>query len=134
MTDEPPMTDEELRALDIPLMLRYGLTLGGAHRVALFGDGAVAAALVVEGLGVWPRALNFLAEIVRRGGLPRAAELPEPLPGEAAAIAQEWLTTASAVARGPEADESVARWLEAAAVILAVRVQHGSGPGHADEH
>ena len=68
-------TDEELRALDIPLLIRYGLTLGGAHRTALFGDGAVAAALAAEDHHVYPRGVAYLGEVVRRGGIAAAAEL-----------------------------------------------------------
>ncbi|MBO8185651.1 hypothetical protein [Streptomyces spirodelae] len=117
-------TDAELRALDIPLLLRYGLTLGGPHRTALFGDGAVAAALTAEELGVLPRALAFLAEVVRRDGLRAAVGLPEPLPGaEAARTAKEWLATASSVLEPTDldAEEQFARWLDSAATILALR-------------
>ncbi|GAB2778764.1 hypothetical protein [Streptomyces daliensis] len=125
------MTDEELRALDVPMTLRYGLTLGGAHRTALFGDGAVAAALQAEELGVLPRALSFLGEVVRRDGLRPAAELPEPLPGEAAGPAREWLGTAVSVLEEGDLDgeESVARWLEAAAALLELR--RSAAPGTA---
>ncbi|MFI7242786.1 hypothetical protein [Streptomyces qinglanensis] len=124
-------TDAELRALDIPLLLRYGLTLGGAHRTALFGDGAVAAALTVEELGVLPRAVAFLAEVVRRDGLRAAVGLPEPLPGpEAARTAEEWLTTASSVVKETdlENEEQVARWFEAVAAVLALR--HSGAGSH----
>ncbi|MDI6411835.1 hypothetical protein QLX52_23810 [Streptomyces albus] len=122
-------TDAELRTYDVSLLLRYGLTPDGAHRTALFGDGAVAAALAVEEAGVLPRALTYLAEVVRRDGLRRAALLPEPLPGRAAtALAGEWLTAASSVL-GPtdlEGEERVARWLETVATLLALRRVHGA--------
>lgn len=121
-------TDAELRTLDIPLLLRYGLTLGGAHRTALFGDGAVAAALAAEELEVLPRGMAFLGRVVRSGGLAHAVALPEPLPGEdAAALAREWLVTAhSVVADGDvDGDEAVARWLEAAAAIMELRRDSG---------
>ena len=122
--DEPARTtDEELRALDIPLLLRYGLTLGAAHRTALFGDGAVAAALTAEELGVYPRGMAYLGEVVRRGGIAAAAALPEPLPGEAAGPAREWLATAASVVKDDDvgSDETVARWLEAAAAVMELR-------------
>ncbi|MBO8198459.1 hypothetical protein JW613_09085 [Streptomyces smyrnaeus] len=122
-------TDAELSSLDVPLLLRYGLTLGGAHRTALFGDGAVAAALIAEELGVLPRAVAFLAEVVRRDGLRAAVELPEPLPGrEAARTASEWLTTASSVLGEAdlENEEQLARWFEAVATIMALRHTHAT--------
>lgn len=117
-------TDAELRTLDIPLLLRYGLTLGGAHRTVLFGDGAVAAALAAEDLGVLPRGMAFLGRVVRSGGLARAVALPEPLPGEEAAqVAHEWLVAAHSVVEDGDVDgaETVARWLEAAAAIMELR-------------
>lgn len=126
----PSCTDEELRALDIPLTLRYGLTLGGAHRSTLFGDGSVAAALVAEESGVEPGGMAFLGEVVRRGGLARAVELPEPLVGEEAArVAHEWLVTARSVVKedDTDAEETVARWLEAATAIMALR-RAAAGP------
>lgn len=124
-------TDEELRALDIPLLLRYGLTLEGAHRTALFGDGAVAAALVAEDHHVYPRGVAYLGEVVRRGGVRSAAKLPEPLPGCAAGPAKEWLATAASVVEDGDvdADETVARWLEATAAVMELR--RGSR-GHED--
>jgi hypothetical protein len=116
-------TDDELRALDIPLLLRYGLTLGGSHRTALFGDGAVAAALSAEDHHVYPRGMAYLGEVVRRGGIAAAAELPEPLPGCAAEPAKEWLATAASVVEDGDvdSDETMARWLEAAATVMELR-------------
>ncbi|GAB2778801.1 hypothetical protein [Streptomyces daliensis] len=126
MNDGTPagMTDEELRALDVPMMLRYGLTLGGAHRAALFGDGAVAGALHAEELGVLPRSVHFLGDLVRSAGVRSAADLPEPLPGGAPArLAKEWLSTVAAVTKDGSVDtaEETARWLHAVASVLALR-------------
>ncbi|MCF6524036.1 hypothetical protein [Streptomyces sp. JJ36] len=122
--DDARTPDEELRTLDVPLMLRYGLTLGGPHRAALFGDGAVAAALQAEALGVLPRSVSYLGEVVRRGGTRHAAGLPEPLPeAEPSVLADEWLTAAAAVVTPADvdADETLARWLEAVAAVMALR-------------
>ncbi|MEU1625674.1 hypothetical protein ABZ746_10170 [Streptomyces sp. NPDC020096] len=123
------MTEEELLTLDVPVLLRYGLAPGSAHRTALFGDGAVGAALAAERLGVVPRSVAYLAAVVRRGGVRFAAGLPEPLPGQdRAALAREWLDTATAVTTGVEGDETVARWLEAVATVLALRwIERGEG-------
>ncbi|MEV5508823.1 hypothetical protein [Streptomyces orinoci] len=116
------LSDAELIALDVPLMIRYGVLFGGAHRTALFGDGAVAAALAAEREGVLPRSLRYLGEVVRRAGLRTASGLPEPLPGRGASVmAQEWLATAASVAKGIDDDETMARWLEAVATVLVLR-------------
>jgi hypothetical protein len=128
-------TDRELADLDVPALLRDGLAAGGAGaaRSELFGGGGVAAAIAADRLGVRPRSLTFLAEVVRRGGIEYGARLPEPLPGaERAALARAWLTAASAGAgtgagAGTDADEEFARWLEAVAVVLGVR-QHAAPP------
>ncbi|MFI6445649.1 hypothetical protein [Kitasatospora sp. NPDC050543] len=115
-------TDGELSALDVPTLIRYGIAMGGAHRAVLFGEGAVAAGLAADRLGVIPRSLGFLAEVVRSGGTRYAADLPEPLPGAApAGLAREWLATAAAVVQNVDGDETLARWLEAVAAILALR-------------
>ncbi|WP_432246933.1 hypothetical protein ACRAR1_01935 [Streptomyces sanyensis] len=77
----PDRTDDELALLDITLLLRYGLAAEpGGLRTALFGDGAAAAAVLLDRLGTEPRSVAFLADTVRAGGLARAADLPEPLP------------------------------------------------------
>lgn len=55
------------RAHVTPAMLRYGLSFTGPHRTALFGDGAVGAAVLLDRLGVQPRAVAFLAKVVRGG-------------------------------------------------------------------
>ncbi|SCK46768.1 hypothetical protein H181DRAFT_04175 [Streptomyces sp. WMMB 714] len=122
----PDRTDDELAALDPAAMLRYGLSFTGAHRTALFGDGAVCAAVRLDRLGVQPRAVAFVAKIVRGGGVRYAADLTEPVPGEeAAAQVRSWLRSASDVAGGPDAEETCARWLEAVAELLALRRTYG---------
>ncbi|WBO65646.1 hypothetical protein [Streptomyces camelliae] len=113
--------DEVLAATDVAMLLRYGLTQD-ALRTALFGDGAVAAAVTLDRLGVLPRSLTFLAEIVRSGGLAYAAGLPEPLPApEPAERLRDWLTGAAQTATTPEAEIRAARWLDAVAEIIALR-------------
>ncbi|MFF2045294.1 hypothetical protein ACFVVX_33255 [Kitasatospora sp. NPDC058170] len=116
------MSDSRLAALDIEILLRFGLPSKGAHRSTLFGDGAVAAAITADRLGVLPRALVFLGEVVRAGGTRYAAALPEPLPGPAAPVARRWLEAAAMVVQDPAGDLLVARWLDAAAAVLALRV------------
>lgn len=120
----PPATrtdDELLAATDVAVLLRYGLT-HDAFRTALFGDGAIAAAVTLDRLGVVPRSLSFVAKIVRAGGLRYAVELPEPLPSrEASELLRDWLETAAQVAEGPEAEGRVARWLDTVAEIAGLR-------------
>ncbi|BCM67563.1 hypothetical protein CFC35_22625 [Streptomyces sp. FBKL.4005] len=115
-------TDDELLATtDVAVLLRYGLTQD-AFRTVLFGDGAVAAAVTLDRLGVLPRSLVFVADIVRAGGLAYAAELPEPLPSpEPAALLRDWLRDAAQAAGTPEAETRAARWLDAVAEIIALR-------------
>ncbi|NLU69173.1 hypothetical protein [Streptomyces sp. HNM0574] len=121
----PTRTDDELAGSDIPAMLRYGLSFAGPHRTALFGDGAVGASVLLDREGVRPRAVAFLAQVVRRGGVRYAAGLAEPVPGEAAAErVRSWLEAAAPLGRGIEGDETVARWLEAVAEILGLRHSH----------
>jgi hypothetical protein len=137
-------TDRELGELDVPALLRAGLGAGGPAHAALFGDGAIAAAIAADRLGAQPGSLAFLAEVVRRGGSAYAAQLPEPLPGaERAALARDWLDAAGSAdtagsadaagaAGGPaspdqDVDLELARWLDAVAVILGVR-QHSAPP------
>jgi hypothetical protein len=115
-------TDAELARVDVHEALRDGLgTAGAAHR-HLFGDAAIAAAIAADRLDVNPHSLAFLAEIVRRGGIPYAADLDEalPAPGQAA-LARGWL---DAVRDLTAVDEVCARWLAAVATILAVRRRH----------
>ncbi|MFI2203865.1 hypothetical protein ACH47Z_24415 [Streptomyces sp. NPDC020192] len=120
--DHDSRTDDEvLAATDIGMLLRYGLTQDTFH-TALFGDGAVAAAVTLDRLGVLPRSVTFLAEIVRSGGLAYAAALPEPLPSpEPAELLRDWLTGAAQTAATPEAEIRAARWLDAVAEIIALR-------------
>lgn len=128
MTTPPSRTDAELALLDVPLLIRYGLGPGGAHRRALFGDGAVAAAIHADGLGTQPRSLAFLAQVVRRGGVRAAADLPEPLPGEEPSqMAGEWLDSAASVVKGIDGEEQLARWLEAVAAVLELRIRDRAG-------
>ncbi|MEU3859434.1 hypothetical protein AB0F03_18995 [Streptomyces sp. NPDC028722] len=119
----PDRTDDELARLDITVLLRYGLTAEpGARRTALFGDGAAAAAVILDRLGTEPRSVAFLADTVRAGGLARAAELPEPLPRrEAAALVREWLRTGTGLAGGVTADDTAATWLRAVATIIELK-------------
>ncbi|MFF9062059.1 hypothetical protein ACF09K_25685 [Streptomyces sp. NPDC014882] len=116
----PDRTDDELARLDITVLLRYGLTAGpGTRRTALFGDGAAAAAVVLDRLGTEPRSVAFLADTVRAGGLARAAELPEPLPRrEAAALVREWLRAGAELAGGIAVDDTAATWLHAVATVV----------------
>ncbi|MFE0461418.1 hypothetical protein ACFW1A_19435 [Kitasatospora sp. NPDC058965] len=125
MTSQDFRTDAELAALDVPVLLRFGLPQDGPHRRALFGEGAVAGALQLGGLGVPPRSLAFLAQVVRAGGARYAAGLPEPLPGPAAEPARGWLEAAAAVVADPDGDELTARYLEAVAAVLDLRQESG---------
>ena len=85
-------TDDEAVRADVAALLSEGS----------FTDALVPAALQADRLGVLPRSLTFLAEIVRRGGAGYAAELPEPLPtAEQAELVRPWLRT-------PAADEPLA--------------------------
>ncbi|MFF9645751.1 hypothetical protein [Kitasatospora aureofaciens] len=118
------MSDARLAELDVEVLLRFGLPAAGPHRSTLFGDGAVAAAITVDRLGVMPRALVFLGEVVRSGGTRFAAGLPEPLPGPAATVARGWLEAAAMVVGDATGDLLVARWLDAVAAVLALRVAH----------
>lgn len=115
-------TDDELvAATDVSVLLRYGLTRD-AFRGALFGDGAVVAAVTLDRLGVVPRSVAFVAEVVRAGGLAYAARLPEPLPRpEAAEVLLDWLDTAAQTAATPEGEALAARWLDAVAEIMGMR-------------
>ncbi|MPZ81945.1 MAG: hypothetical protein GEV28_16750 [Actinophytocola sp.] len=126
MTNQSGKTDAQLAELDVDMMLRAGLggTEAGADadRTALFGDGAVAGAILLDRVDVIPRSVGFLAEIVRRGGASYAAGLPEPLPtAEQTAVIRPWLAAATETATTADRDESVARWLEAVAAVLALR-------------
>ncbi|MET9451947.1 hypothetical protein [Streptomyces cinerochromogenes] len=119
----PDRTDDELARLDITVLLRYGLTAEpGPRRTALFGDGAAAAAVILDRLGTEPRSVAFLADTVRAGGLSRAAELPEPLPRrEAATLVREWLRAGTELAGGVPADDAAATWLRSVATIIELK-------------
>lgn len=126
----PGRTDDALAQSDVAAMLRYGLSFGGAHRTALFGDGAVAAAVRLDRLGVPPRAVAFLAKTTRAGGVRYAAGLEEPVAGaDAAGTVRSWLETAATVVSGPDGDENVAGWLQAVADILALRLTTRAASG-----
>ncbi|MEV7188757.1 hypothetical protein [Kitasatospora sp. NPDC093102] len=120
----PSMSDSQLADLDVGVLLRFGLPSPGPHRATLFGDGAVTAATTVDRLGVMPHALVFLGEVVRSGGTRFAAALPEPPPGQAAAVARGWLAAAAMAVGDTAGDRLVARWLNAVAAVLALRVTH----------
>ena len=121
----PRLDEDALRAIDVPARLADGLRSGRAPA----GEVTVAAALAADRLGTRPRSLTFLAEVVRRGGVGYAVTLPEPLPTpEQAALATTWLAAADLVSeRGPGYDETVARWLENVALVVAARRQAGAG-------
>ncbi|MFJ3952341.1 hypothetical protein ACIPXV_20190 [Streptomyces libani] len=129
----PGRTDDELATLDVTALLRYGIGFGGPHRTTLFGDGAVGAAVVLDRQRVLPRAVAFLAEVVRSGGAGYAAALPEPVPGDAAAqLVRGWLQSAASVVRTVEGDQDVARWLRSVSTLMALRLTYRTrtaGPG-----
>ncbi|MGW8949792.1 hypothetical protein [Streptomyces sp. NPDC055709] len=120
--DRAPRTDDEvLAATDIEALLRHGLSRD-AFRTALFGDGALAAAVTLDRLGVLPRSVTYVAKIVRSGGLAYAARLAEPLPSDAAsAHLREWLESAAQVAGTPDDEAHAARWLETVASLIDLR-------------
>ncbi|MFH8472067.1 hypothetical protein [Streptomyces sp. NPDC018000] len=133
--DRSPHTDDEvLAATDIEALLRHGLSRD-AFRTALFGDGAIAAAVTLDRLGVLPRSVKYVAKIVRVGGLAYAAGLAEPLPsGAASACLRDWLETAAQAADTPDDEARAARWLDTVADLIGLR--RGSraataGPGPA---
>ena len=102
------ITDEQLLDVDVPAAIAAG---------RLSGDPLAAAAIQADRLDVLPRSLTFLAEVVRRGGIGFAADLPEPMPTpEQSALAESWL------AAGAGGDEiRIARWLDAVAAVLDTR-------------
>ncbi|MCP2328846.1 hypothetical protein HDA40_007353 [Hamadaea flava] len=118
-------TDAELLGLDVPALLRDGLP----RDPKLYAEGAIAAALAADRLGVLPRSITYLAEIVRRGGIAYALTLPEPLPEpEQAELVTAWLTAAAEVrwADAFEGGDAMARWLDAVAVVLSARRSQSS--------
>jgi hypothetical protein len=119
----PPRSDDRLLAeTDVATLLRHGL-VRPEFRTALFGDGAIAAAVTLDRLGVLPRSVSYVGKIVRAGGPGPAAELPEPLPSpEASALLRTWLDEAvRAAAADPDAEALTARWLHAVAELIGLR-------------
>ncbi|MEU7902812.1 hypothetical protein [Actinoplanes sp. NPDC049118] len=112
------VNDEQLASVEVAALLADGIRrTGPAGRIV--GACAVPAAVQAGLLGVRPRSLSFLAELVRRGGAAYAARLPEPLPTpEQSALVRPWLAIAGGAAG---ADEPFARWLEAVAAIIDAR-------------
>ncbi|MFJ9854715.1 hypothetical protein [Streptomyces sp. NPDC101150] len=126
-TQRPGKSDSELlETTDVPTLLRWGLGVNGSHHTALFGDGAVAAAITLDRQGALPRSVAFLAKVVRSGGTRYAAELDEPLPGEAAHTVRAWLASAADVAPDVAGDDAVARWVEAVAAVMELRHEAGT--------
>ncbi|MDG4862483.1 hypothetical protein P8605_30540, partial [Streptomyces sp. T-3] len=118
----PTKTDDDCARTDPAMLLRYGLTSQGPHRTALFGDGAIGAAVTLDRLGVQPRSIAFLAKVVRGGGVRYAVQLPELLPGQAATdLVRGWLDSAETVARPVDGDEVTARWLESVSELIGLR-------------
>jgi hypothetical protein len=118
-------TDAELAGLDVPELLRSGLP----HDPRVYAEGAIAAAVAADRLGVLPRSITFLAEIVRRGGIEYATTLPEPLPRpDQAELARSWLDAAAEVrwADAVAGGNAMARWLDAVALVLSSRRSQSS--------
>jgi hypothetical protein len=104
-------TDDEAIGFDVAALLAAGR----------FTEALVPAALQADRLGVIPRSLTFLAEIVRRGGVAYAAQLAEPLPTpEQTELVRPWLEQFG-VGGLPKADERLARWLDGVATIIEAR-------------
>ncbi|GAA3230227.1 hypothetical protein MTQ10_29020 [Streptomyces sp. XM83C] len=123
MSHPTPRTDDDiLAATDVGVLLRHGLRQE-AFRPALFGDGAIAAAVTLDRLGVQPRSVAFVAKTARAGGLAYAAALTEPLPSpQASDVLRDWLESAAQSASGPEAERLGVRWLLTVAEIMGLRV------------
>ncbi|MFJ4683949.1 hypothetical protein ACIQNG_15420 [Streptomyces sp. NPDC091377] len=124
MNTPPDRTDDELALLDLPMLLRYGLSVGqpAPLRTALFGDGAVGAAVVLDRLGTQPRSVAYLARTLRAAGLTAVLELTEPLPRpEAAAVLRTWLQAAASLAGGLATEDMLVRWLHAVATVIELR-------------
>ncbi|MFD0007973.1 hypothetical protein ACFVJ4_36985 [Streptomyces sp. NPDC127178] len=98
----PSKTDEESAQADVAMLLSYGIGAPGPRRSALFGDGAVGAAVTLDRLGVQPRWVAFLSRTVRSAGTGYTARLPELLPE-------------------PAASDLMRGWLEAIAELIGLR-------------
>ncbi|BEL07925.1 hypothetical protein Q0Z83_061160 [Actinoplanes sichuanensis] len=122
-------TDEEAARSDVAALLADGR----------FADALVPAAVQAGRLGVSPRSLTFLAEIVRRGGAVFAARLQEPIPDHPHLV-RPWLLAFANLPPGPasppglvsppgpavpsgawEADVRLARWLDGVAMLVEAR-------------
>jgi len=118
MTRPSLRTDDQFAAVDVAAAIAAGLRSPDPARQLVTGCAAPAAAQAARA-GVLPGSLTFLAEIVRRGGIGYAAQLPEPLPTpEQSALIRPWLGAAAATAG---ADEAFARWLDAVATVVDAR-------------
>lgn len=114
------VNDADLADLDIAALLREGLP----HDPRVFAEGAIAAAIELDRLGVPPRSITFLAEILRRGGVDYGAKLQEPLPTpESAELAKAWLEAATEVEWRDnfEGGNIMARWFDAVALLVNAR-------------
>jgi hypothetical protein len=117
MRSRSTMTDDQLLAVDVAILITGGVA---ERSRPLFAEGAVAAAVRADAVGTLPRSLTFLAEVVRRGGLPYAAELSHPLPSsEQAQLARDWIAAALRAGRPTAgAATTFARWLDAVAAVV----------------
>src|SRR4051812_37386664 len=112
MNPQRVRTDEEMLAVDVPAHIRDHLAGGsGPAGAAIDGDATVAAAIAADRLGVYPRSLTFLAEVVRRGSRAYAVDLTDPLPTpEQVELARPWLSAAAQAPASFDLDEVFARW------------------------
>ena len=113
----PGKTDAQMSQIDLEAVIRSGFTSPEAFR-ALSAEGAIAAAIRADQVGIDPPALAFLAETIRRGGFAFVLELPQLLPTEAqSTLLKGWLN-----AGNESGDEDrFARWLDAVAMVLGLR-------------
>ncbi|WP_085996905.1 hypothetical protein [Nocardia niigatensis] len=121
-------TDNDLALIDISALLKAGLAnRNSAVGRELYGVGTVGAAVILGRLGVLPRSVAFLADIVRAGGTRYAATLSEPLPRphQTAAI-RPWLDAAANAGTTVDTDDSFATWLRAVATVMAIRAAEPS--------
>jgi hypothetical protein len=116
-------SDEEPAGYDIEAAIRHALGQPGlaAARQALLSDAAVAAANVLDRIGTGTHPVDFLDYCVRMMGLARAAALAEPLPGEAARPAADWLAAGAEAGAGVAGDALFADWLHRVRVLMQVK-------------